>query len=403
MKIGIDLKELQTASAYRGIGEVSKQVTNNLLPLLAKDSNVDEVILFMYKDKEDEVLKIIDIPKSLNFSIKYYDPSTLVTGRFGKFKNAFFAKKDLEVEKVDAYLSFSAMGYIPRTNNVYLVWHDSIPLVLHHIYFLRNKNDSISLFIKSNSFFMTAILKMIKYRTRQKIKRVKHLITDSQYTKDDFNRIFPELKFPIDVALLGVSEAPSKTLDTVIKTSPEKPYLLFVGGIDPKREIAQLIEQYNDLKLAGYDLQLVLAGKSFDSIDTVEEPDIKRAILESPYRDDIINVGYISDEDKSSLYSQALVFVYPTIYEGYGLPLLEAMLAKTLVLTYNNSSLPEVGDKYAFYVDDSSQIADKVIEMYNLSNEERQQIIEESYNYAKQFTWAKTAQRYYDIIMEDFN
>ncbi|MDR3241432.1 MAG: glycosyltransferase family 4 protein [Lactobacillaceae bacterium] len=400
MKIGIDLKDLQSFSAYRGIGEATKQVTNNLLPLLGNNPDGIEVVFFMYDMKQDDVLKMITIPDNLNYSVRYYNPENLNLNKFARLKRALLPTKvDQDADEMDVFLSFSIIGYVPKARNVFLVWYDAITLVLYRIYFLRNKTDSISLFLRNNQLFRSFIFLIIKARMQKKMQRAKRLIAISQYTKDDVAKIFPGLNIPIDVALLGVSETPSKTVNTVDDTLPEKPYLLFIGGIDPKREIASLIEQYNQLKQNGHDFQLVLAGKSFEHIDKIESQDVKEAILESPYRDDIITVGYISDEYKSELYSHALAFVYPTLYEGFGLPVLEAMLAKTLVLTYDNSSLPEVGGRYAFYVNSSNEIASKVLEIESLSDSERQKIIEQSYNHAKQFTWAKTAQKFYDILM----
>ncbi|MDR3241431.1 MAG: glycosyltransferase family 4 protein [Lactobacillaceae bacterium] len=402
MKIGIDLKELQTASAYRGIGEVTKQVTNKLLPLLAKDKNVDEVTLFMYRDKENEVFQIINVSADLKYNIKYYDPSTLVTGRLDKLKNAFFSKKDPLIEEMDVYLSFSVLGYVPKANNVYLVWYDLIPLVFEDRFTFADNKIILKKILKQR--LVRGLIKKIKKQLIYKdLKKSKKIISISNFSKNEILRIYPDLNVDIDVASLGVDEKPAKTLNTADKDLPNKPYLLFIGSPSPRRQLEQLVTQFNDLKQKGYDFQLVLAGKPFEKIQELKFLDLKNVILESPYRNDIITIGYISDEYKAELYAHSLAFVYPTLYEGFGLPVLESMLNKTLILTYNNSSLPEVGGKYAFYADDSSQIADKVIEMYNLSDEERQQIIEESYEYAKQFTWAKTAQRYYDIIMEDFN
>ncbi|MDR3241433.1 MAG: glycosyltransferase family 4 protein [Lactobacillaceae bacterium] len=403
MKIGIDLKDLQSDSAYRGIGEVAKQVTNYLLPLLVNDKRIDEVTFFMYEDKQEEALGMLDIPKQLTYNIKYYDPATLDLARFQSLKNAFFPLRNQDVEQVDLFLSYSFLGYLPKSKNLYLVWYDLIPLVLHHMYFLWNNTGKISKIIKNSPFLMKLAYKVRKQRVKQELNKAKHLIAISEYTKQDLQRIFPELKIPIDVAFLGVSEKPAKTVNSLNETLPTKPYLLFVGGIDKKREIAPLIDQFNHLKEAGFDIQIVLAGKAFEDVEKIAILNIKNAILMSPYRDDIINIGYISDEYKAKLYSNSLAFVYPTLYEGFGLPVLEAMLAKTLILTYNNSSLPEVGGEYAFYANDASELGDKIIEMYELPNEKRQQVIDESYEYAKQFTWAKTAQKYYEIMMKDFD
>ena len=111
--------------------------------------------------------------------------------------------------------------------------------------------------------------------------------------------------------------------------------------------------------------------------------------------------GYISKEEKTYLFKNAKCFVYPSLYEGFGLPILEAMINKQIVVTANNSSLPEVGGEAAFYYDETlnyQNLGNKIIEVLNLSEEKRNKKIEEGLIQAKRFTWEKCAKKTLDII-----
>ena len=104
--------------------------------------------------------------------------------------------------------------------------------------------------------------------------------------------------------------------------------------------------------------------------------------------------GYISKEEKKYLYENSECFVYPSLYEGFGLPILEAMSNKCLVLTANNSSLPEVGGDIAYYYNnvlDYEELGNKIIEVINLKQEEKTKKIEQGLEQVKKFTWEKCA------------
>ncbi|MDR3257224.1 MAG: glycosyltransferase family 4 protein [Mycoplasmataceae bacterium] len=308
--------------------------------------------------------------------------------------------RDERISKMDVYLSFSFLSFLPNKAHIYLVWHDLLPLKMYDLY-IKTDNSLAGKIFNLNPL-MTKIGKHIKkIQLNSIINKAEVLIADSDYTRDDVIKTFKNVNPRVEVAKLGVSTITAKTNGSHAGELPLGKYLLYVGGADSKREIHLLIKAFGELRNNNIDIKLVLAGGDFYSVHEMNNSLVKEAILNSGFYDDIILFGYITDEFKQKLYKNSFAFIYPTLFEGFGLPVLEAMLYKTLILTYNNTSLPEVGQDYAFYVDNGNQMAEQITIMLAMSDEERSQRIEAAYKYASRFTWDKTAQRYYEIIMSD--
>lgn len=173
----------------------------------------------------------------------------------------------------------------------------------------------------------------------------------------------------------------------------DRPYLLFVGTIEPRKNLVRLIHAFEIIAPLFPEHILVLAGKLGWDFDPVLE-----AIAASPLRGRMRHLGYISEEDKRTLLAGCAVLVYPSLYEGFGLPVLEAMAAGAPVITSNVSSLPEVAGDAALLVDPTSvdQIASAIRRLlgdpalaqhYRTLGSER----------AKIFSWSRTAAETYKI------
>ncbi|ACB49392.1 mannosyl transferase B [Crocosphaera subtropica ATCC 51142] len=168
-----------------------------------------------------------------------------------------------------------------------------------------------------------------------------------------------------------------------------KPYFLFVSTLEPRKNILTLIEAFEYLK-QNYKIphQLILIGKKGWNYK-----DIFNKINTSQFKDDIQHLDYISDELVAIFYSQAEAFIYPSFYEGFGLPILEAMTLGSPVITSHTSSLPEVAGDAALYIDPTdyyqlAQIMLKVIDNSTL----RKEMINKGKIQAEQFSWEKTAE-----------
>ena len=162
-------------------------------------------------------------------------------------------------------------------------------------------------------------------------------------------------------------------------------YVLFVGTLQPRKNIARLIEAFS--KLNKSDLNLVIVGKKGWKFEE---------ILAAPEKFGVGNkvkfLDSVTDEDLPAFYKNAICFVLPSLYEGFGLPVLEAMQYGCPVIASNVSSLPEAGGNAALYVDplDAGDIAKKLELMIN-DNDLRQKFIKRGYVQVKKFSWEKTA------------
>ena len=172
-------------------------------------------------------------------------------------------------------------------------------------------------------------------------------------------------------------------------------YILFIGRLEERKNIARIVEAFGILKEKyGIPHQLVLAGKAGYGYQN-----IKYQISNIKYRDEVVELGYVSEEEKWTLLRGADVLVFPSLYEGFGIPVLEAQSVGTPVVTANTSSLPEVGGDGAVYVDPQSSeaIAEGVQEV--LSDEAlRGGIIEKAIRNRDRFSWKKCANEIADIL-----
>ena len=175
------------------------------------------------------------------------------------------------------------------------------------------------------------------------LKRAVRLIAVSQNTKSDAVRILGIHPDRIDVIYSGVPEV-------FFGASPqpsERPYALFVGTIEPRKNIDMLLDAWRSTRLAD-DFDLVIAGPmGWSSGKTVAR--LRAGVAGVRY------IGYVSEHELPALTAGAAAFVYPSLYEGFGFPVAQAMAAGVPVITSNTSCLPEIAGEAAILVDPKSQ------------------------------------------------
>jgi glycosyltransferase involved in cell wall biosynthesis len=174
-----------------------------------------------------------------------------------------------------------------------------------------------------------------------------------------------------------------------------KEYLLFVGSLDPRKNVSGLLEAFGGLPhqfKSTY--QMVLAGPR----GSLTYPERDRLIENAPTT--VITTGYVDERDKVALYSGTSLFVYPSHYEGWGMPILEAMACGAPVLTARNTSLPEAGGDAAAYVEDSRDIGELTRLIVELLDDplRRKEMGEAGRKRAAAFSWDMSTQRLAELI-----
>lgn len=221
---------------------------------------------------------------------------------------------------------------------------------------------------------------------KKSCKWASRIIAVSKNTKNDLMNLYriPEEK------IFVVYEGVSNDQKIVIKEHYKKyrPYLSFIGRLEKRKNIEGIIEAFNILKKK-YKVphKLILAGQ-----EGFGYSDITRKIGKSKFKSDIILPGYVSEEEKYAILVGADVFLFPSYYEGFGLPILEAQSVGTPVITSNLSSMPEVAEESALLVppEETGMIAEKIHELI-ADNDFRNAIIEKGKNNVEKFSWARCA------------
>src|SRR5690606_16962457 len=221
------------------------------------------------------------------------------------------------------------------------------------------------------------------------IKYVDRILTDSQHSRSDiqtFLRVAPEKVTGISLGIRPEFQAvnDSERLAQILeKYGIRRPYILAVGSIEPRKNLERLLVAFRRIAPQLEDHQLVLAGL----------PRWKSASITDLCLDErVVLAGYIDDVDLPAIYSAARLLVYPSLYEGFGFPPLEAMACGTPVVASNTSSLPEILDDVALLVDphDIGALASAILQVLG-SYELRVSMIREGKQWAGQFTWENTA------------
>jgi glycosyltransferase involved in cell wall biosynthesis len=224
------------------------------------------------------------------------------------------------------------------------------------------------------------------------IKKSTRIVAVSESTKKDLIELFSLGSEKIDVVYNAVDQNkfyPTKLSDKVkIKYGIPEKYFLYLGNIEPRKNIKGIIEAYTGLpdKITN-EYKLVLAGGRGWNQD-----EINNALNRSTKKDNIIFTGYIDDADKPEIYSGSDIFLFPSHYEGFGLPILEAMACEVPVITAKNSSLKEVAGNAALYVDSKrpkelTEAIIKIVENKNIRND----LVKKGTLRAKEFSWKKSA------------
>ncbi len=186
------------------------------------------------------------------------------------------------------------------------------------------------------------------------VRRADHVLADSQATKDDLIALYNTPAEKITVLLSGVDARFHRVKSATVRAKykiPDRPYIFAVGGFHPRKNYVKLMHAVMMLRAKGIEIDLVIVGGK-GSLDQTGW-----RMLNETMPDYIHLRGFADDADLPALYSEALITAMPSLYEGFGLPLLESMACGTPVLTSNISSLPEVVGDAGILIDPNDQDA----------------------------------------------
>ena len=378
LRIGIDISTLLNHGTDIGAGRYIINLVQNLLQIDRKNTYIltgrytsESHLEIAYNFKKDF--------KDSKIELKLFNISQKKLDLWNRLKFP-----PLELMGFRADLLHCPDYLIPPTMN------KNIILTIHDLAFVRFPQFNFDWFIK-------------KY-TRE-VKKNAHIsrkiIADSASTKNDIIRFFKIAPAKVEVIYLAADsifkKLPEKDKDKNVlkKYKINKKYILSVGTIEPRKNFITLIKAFNHIKQkkADFNYKLVITGRTgWKSEATYLERE------NSPYRDDILFIGRIPDKDLVQIYNQAELFIYPSLFEGFGLPPLEAMSCGLPVIASDTSSLKEViGDAGILTTaGDESKLKKQILHV--LENEEiKEELKRKSFIRAKIFSWEETAQKTLDI------
>jgi glycosyltransferase involved in cell wall biosynthesis len=366
MLIGIDGNEANQQNKV-GIG----QFAFNLINEISKNDKKNQYCVYL-KDKPDADLPV----SSVNWKYKILKPKKLWT-QIALPINLFLQK-----EKLDLF--FSPSHYSPRFSpcptivSIMDLWHHRHP----------------------EQFDKKDLYQLINWE-KYSIKKAKKIITISEFSKKEIMDVYKIPKEEIIVAYPGFTEFRIKNKELRIKEIKEKykingDYLLYLGTLQPKKNLERLIQAFS-LLITNYQspITLVIAGKKGWLFEK-----IFKLVKELRLEEKVIFTGFITEEEKPYLIAGAKAFVFPSLYEGFGIPILEAMSLGIPVISSKEGSLLEIGGESPFYCNayEVSDIAKKMAEVLNLNKSSHDEIIKQGFKNLTRFGWEKCAQK----VLETF-
>jgi len=380
MVIGIDGNE---ANVKHRVG--SGQYAFELLHQFAKSEKYH--FLVYLKDKP-----LFDLPKeSVNFKYKVFGPKRLWTQFALPISLTFSLSRHSAGQKPDVF--FSMTHYGPRFSKVPYV------VTIHDLSYLRYPE----MFKKNDLYQLTNW-------TKYSVKNAAHIIAVSQTTKDDIVKNYHVSPSKITVTYEGYDEnrfepQPKSKVESVkSKYKIKEGYIIFVGTLQPRKNLERLLEAFSSLvhrssnsQTMNYELRtmnLVIVGKKGWMYDQIFEK-VKMLKLQ----DSVIFTDYVPDVDLPALISGAQAYILPSLWEGFGLPVIEAQACGVPVVVSNASSLPEIVGDSGILIDPNS--ADSIasgIKNVLTNNQTRSDLVEKGFENIKRFSWEKCAKETLQVL-----
>ena len=451
MKIGIDISLLQGPHRLRGIGSVLINFINNIpddykkkhefifytdgdenkakknvSKLLKTEGLKYQIIIFGKKPIEHntKIKKNNKITSSLKrFFLAFPGIRLLVNLKviFKIFKITVFIYKIRfnrpRLAETDFFIQFDPDGVIPRSTFVVYFIHDIIPYVVEWDYlwnYQTTSNKGYGIFRALNNQ-INRWMYLKKFALKAKLSN--QIFVNSETTKVDVINNLKIKENKIKMIHLGINhyensnilkkqsiKAYKHTSWGYIKNREtlklKDPYILYVGGADSRRKIEDLISCFNILRARGERIKLVLVGDTMQGPNNISNDKVRASLLNSSYLKDIIFLGFAKEDELNWLYRNALCFVFPSKYEGFGIPILEAMSYGIQVICYRNDATLEVGQSLPIYVENVLDMEEKIKPLINSAKENKIKIVQKNINYSKNYSWSLTSKNILQTLEE---
>lgn len=368
MRVGLDMRVMNLKAA--GIGRYCL----SLIRSIAKIASRDDWDFVLYSGPNTDTS--IDLPGNFVFSKR------LVRLKSGVGRSLIFIPLAAKMDKVDIFHSIDYIGpFLFKTARYVATVHDLVPI------------QAPELTTPKHRFVGRHLLpRMVKMADR--------VIAVSKATKNDLVSLLGEKGDKVSVIYEGVDSiyyprTEPEVFELKRKYKIDFDYFLFIGNLEPRKNLKALLEAYSRSKAKGT-VRFVIAGKKGWMYD-----DFFRAVVEKGLEREVLFLGFVPDKDLPALLSGALFFAFPSLYEGFGLPVLEAMACGTPVITSNVSSLPEVVGDAAILIDPRNveELAWRM-EMLCENRELRLELREKGRERAKLFSWDKAARQTLEVYKE---
>ncbi len=367
------------------------QYLKYLLPALLEHDDTLELSLIWDKPFGDKPKTLASYPES---RLKFHVARTPFGNRVGNLAKVWFeqitfprACRKLGVDV--AHVPYFGSPLAPALPTVVTI-HDLIPMILP-------------------AYRGRMLVRLYTSLAAAAASQAQLILADSEASKRD---ILAKLKVPAEgVRVVYLAPAPHFTPPNswaeieALKAKYKLPeaFVLYLGGYDIRKNISALLHAYTWVShTLGDQFPLVLAGQ-LPVEDSDFKPDPLKIARKLKIEDYIVCPGWIEEEDRPLLYAAATVFVFPSRYEGFGLPVLEAMACGTPVVTSNAASIPELAGPAAFQVDpdDTKHLAAPIIRLCT-EEESQEEMGERGLAQVEKFSWAKTARQtvraYRDVL-----
>jgi glycosyltransferase involved in cell wall biosynthesis len=386
MRIGIDIR--YALHTRRGIGSY-------ILNLLRKLIEIDrEHQYFLYTDVDD--LEGV-IPQQDNFqivkiSLPKYLPDRVETGQT---KSKSFAIWEQILLPIQAYTDrLDLLHCTGNTAPLYL--HPSIELVLtvHDVMFALPS----TILSKPKSLYSSLFNQYCTWLLPWIVRRSQTTISVSNYSKQDIIKYTQTNPQKIQVIYPGIDPKFKRVNDLIVSEIRSKlalpdRFILAFGAPDPRKNTTTVLNTFLNFCQFNDDRSLVIAG-----VNDTYKTTLLQQIGSSPFKQRIKILPFVDDADLVAIYNAADLLLYPSLYEGCGFPVLEAMACGTPVIASNLTSIPEVAGDAAILIDpmDIDGITSALVQL-STDRDLRQRLIDRGYQQAQSFSWRRTAQENLNI------